>query len=302
MNEINKKWHEEENAWWDKYSSIMAYQWKLNSRINKVIRKDMENKYHDFLFKEGGTLLDVGCGTGWLAISFAKKGMKAVGVDFSSEQIKEANSNKIELNLENSEFFCADFLNFDIENSKRKYDSIFINAFLHHLPIEELEQVFKIISSVSKKGAKIYLYEPIMFGDEKNGILGSLFIKFYNKFFSLLMNKIPNLFGFWDDKFLKAAELGYNGMSPNEGSIDYEELKHILNNNGLEISSLTPEHYQSISYSILTHSMKKPYRSMYEFFVPLVYQIDKFIFGHLNWKAIPKRRNFILCSLQLKQN
>ena len=34
-NEI-KKWHEEENIWWNKYSEIMAYQWKLNPKINNI--------------------------------------------------------------------------------------------------------------------------------------------------------------------------------------------------------------------------------------------------------------------------
>lgn len=301
MNKINKQWHDEENEWWDRYSAIMAYQWKLNTKINNVIRKKMESTYQAYLYKDNGALLDIGCGTGWLSLSFAKKGMNTVGVDFSYEQIKEANSIKANMKASNSEFICTDFLDFDVEQHKNKYDSIFVNAFLHHLPLEELKQVFDIISTVSKKGAKIYLYEPIMFCSEKNTIIGSLALKIYNRAISFFTNKIPNIFCFWNDKYKKAIDLGYDGMSPNEGSIDFQKLNSILEENCIEVTSIRPEHYLSISYSILAHSMRKPYRQIYEVFVPLIYLTDKAIFKFMNWKAIARKRNFLLCSLELKQ-
>lgn len=294
-----KKWHDEENEWWNKYSDIMAYQWKLNDRINTIIRSEMQKNYKSYLYKKGGCIIDIGCGTGWLALYFSQKGMSSVGIDFSEEQIKIANQLKKEKDLDNVEFICADFIKFDYTEHIAKYDSIFINAFLHHLPPKQLEEVFEIIGKISKDTASIYLYEPIMFNGERNNPIGKSLLTAYNKFLNVLIQRIPSKFKFWNNNFQTAMQSGYNGMSPNEMSIEYEILYKILEKNSLKIISLKPEHYLSISFSILAHSMRRPYRMIYEAFIPAVYLVDKIIFRIFNWKAIPTKKAFLLCSIKI---
>jgi SAM-dependent methyltransferase len=48
-------------------------------------------------FRTPGRLIDLGCGTGRLAIHFAKKGFDCVGVDLSEEMLKQARTNAAEM-------------------------------------------------------------------------------------------------------------------------------------------------------------------------------------------------------------
>lgn len=296
------KWHQEENEWWDEFSELMSEQWRLTPKINQVIRDDMETRYNSFLFQENGSILDVGCGSGWLALKFAKQGMDALGIDFSQEQIAQANKYKEKQQVDNVDFICTDFVEFEYEKYVGKFDSIFLNAFLHHLPFEELEKIFKIISKVSKKEAKIYLYEPIMFTQNRSKkYITKIIISIYSKIFSALLWRAPSLLNWWNRVFKDAMEKGYNGMSPNEASIDIDRLAEVLKKENIEIINIKPEHYQSLPFAILSYSMNKPYSNIYNAFLPLIYAIDKMIFKFLDWKSLGKKRSFLLCSVQLKK-
>ena len=66
------KWHKDEKEWWDKYGNYMTYQWKLTQSLNKILRTELEEDYRNFLFNSDEILLDIGCGSGWLALSFAE--------------------------------------------------------------------------------------------------------------------------------------------------------------------------------------------------------------------------------------
>lgn len=295
-----KKWHDEENKWWDKYADIMSEQWQLNTNINSIIRKDMEESYSSFLYKKEGLILDVGCGSGWLALNFARQGMYAVGIDFSQEQIAQANTYKNNLNLNSVHFICSDFVLFESSEYIEKFDAVFVNAFLHHLPAVELEKIFQKISQVSKKHAKIYLYEPLMFNHTSNR-LTKFMVSLYTKILSMIMWRLPSFFNIWNTKFSDALNTGYNGMSPNERSISFEKLKTILEKENISVITIKPEHYQSLPYAILAFSMRKPYSVIYTFFLSFVYRIDKLIFKIFNWKTLGTERNFLLCSVQLEK-
>lgn len=296
-----KRWHDEENKWWDKYADIMSEQWRLNTSINDIIRKNMEESYSSFLYKKDGLILDVGCGSGWLSLKFARQGMNAVGIDFSQEQIAQANAYKNEFDLKNVHFICTDFVSFDSNEYIEKFDAVFVNAFLHHLPAVELEKIFQKISQLSKKHAKIYLYEPLMFNEKANNKLTKVMTSLYTKVLSIMMWRLPSLFKMWNVKFSSALESGYNGMSPNERSIDFEKLKAILEKENISVIATKPEHYQSLPYAILSFSMRKPYSAIYTLFLPFIYMIDKLIFKFLNWKTLGTERNFLLCSVQLEK-
>jgi SAM-dependent methyltransferase len=79
-----------ELPWWDKFADVMAKQWNLTPAMNRAIRTEYERDYEQLLFTAGGTLLDVGCGTGVRTHAQARRGMKVVGIDFSQSHLELA--------------------------------------------------------------------------------------------------------------------------------------------------------------------------------------------------------------------
>lgn len=95
----------------------------LDSFYDKVYKTGEKTHYTKLLFRKaqpndvrevlkeakwkGKTVVDVGCGTGLLACNIARRGANVLGVDFSKEAIKIAQSS---YNLPNLEFRCMDVM------------------------------------------------------------------------------------------------------------------------------------------------------------------------------------------------
>lgn len=167
-------WHEDEREWWDTFGKYMNYQWALMPSLNKIVRTHLEREFTDFLFLQEGKLLDMGCGSGWLSLYFCKMGMSVLGIDVSKEQIRIANCNKIESGLRNVEFEISDLVYWDCTDYRNKFDSVFVNAFLHHLPADEIETILQNIAYILRKGGKCYLYEPLTSHNKGNAIFAKI--------------------------------------------------------------------------------------------------------------------------------
>lgn len=297
-----QQWHQDEIKWWNKFSSIMAKQWELDEHSNNILRKSNEEDSYQYLLKENGYLLDLGCGSGWLSFKYEKNGMKTLGIDFSSEQIKLADQKKIEQNAINASFMCCDILNWDYSDYIHSFDSIHVSAFLHHLPESELAALFEIISKVSKDEAKIYLYEPVYSTQKNLNIFKKAFLYFINKSVSFFVFHIPSLLNFWDDDYKNAQKQGYTGTSPHESALNYSFLQTTLKNYSLELESISPVHYRSLVYGILTNSMKPQYQSFFKKFLKYILKLDHFLFKWLGWENIGGKRDFLLCSIKIKKS
>jgi SAM-dependent methyltransferase len=75
------------------------------------------------------TLLDLGCGTGWTSVFFARMGYDVTGVDLAPDMILAANANKARYGVENATFVTGDFERLDYENV---FDCVALFAALHH--------------------------------------------------------------------------------------------------------------------------------------------------------------------------
>src|ERR1700749_1146982 len=187
------KWHEDEKNWWDKNGDYMSYQWKMTPYLNKIVREELEKDYGNFVLMPGKKLLDVGCGSGWLANYFAGRGMSVLGIDVSKEQIEAAEKLRTGENKERLNFICCDLVNWDCDDLKDEFDVVFVNAFLHHLPLVELELILNKIAFVLKSGGKVYLYEPLEYSGDKKGIVRFI-DSVNNKFIHVLLNILPKAF------------------------------------------------------------------------------------------------------------
>ncbi len=92
--------------------------------------------------------LDVGCGTGELVIDWAKRGIKAIGIDFAPDMIKlcveKAQAEQAPL----AEFVCASIYDYLPEGIK--FDLIAANGFIEYVSDEQfsafLDQMKKLLS------------------------------------------------------------------------------------------------------------------------------------------------------------
>ena len=114
-----------------------AAEWQ-NKAINDVysLIKDRHRAVHLTLsqYPKGASLLDVGCGTGQLALEAAEKGFIARGVDFAEEMISIANRNAVDIG--SSASFEVGSL-FEYKPTK-KFDVISAMGFIEYISIEQL--------------------------------------------------------------------------------------------------------------------------------------------------------------------
>jgi len=113
-------------------------------------------KKHDFVFKYGEdlvdllapkaheTILDLGCGTGYLTHLIAQSGAKVIGIDSSAEMIGKAKNT-----YDNLDFSVLSATDFNFQNS---LDAVFSNAVLHW--ILDKEAVLKCVAVSLKTGGR----------------------------------------------------------------------------------------------------------------------------------------------------
>ena len=121
------------------------YYWAINLAVENHNQTTLENI-------KGKTVLEIGCASGYDAVSYSNRAVKYVGVDISDEAIRNAN----ELNLKNSEFLCVD--GHKIPKEGASFDCVIVNSLLHHL---DLEVTFKEIHRLLKKDGVLIFREPL---------------------------------------------------------------------------------------------------------------------------------------------
>lgn len=88
----------------------------LRRVVDKVLRKNMAERFALTLREcrnvDGKKILDVGCGSGRVAIQLARRGANATGIDFSENMLQMANVMAEKLEVKNNcQFIHDDFLN-----------------------------------------------------------------------------------------------------------------------------------------------------------------------------------------------
>jgi 2-polyprenyl-3-methyl-5-hydroxy-6-metoxy-1,4-benzoquinol methylase len=294
-------WHDDERVWWDTYGNYMNYQWALMPALNKIVRTHWQREFTEFLYCRKGTLLDMGCGSGWLSLYFAKKGMTVLGIDLSDEQVRIANLKKERSGLDNLEFESCNLVYWDCTDYKNKFDSVFVNAFLHHLPADEIKTILKNIAYILRKGGRCYLYEPLASQSKKKSIFAKSTDFAIEHLLAILINKIPKFFNFWSTRYKDELSKGYTMKSPHEAPVDVEWIKKSLPE-PLSVANIKAWHLYSLGFAMQIMSLNPPIQSKYIQFARLIYGIDRLLLNMIDWTNFANPGKFILCSVKIEKN
>lgn len=107
-----------------------------------------------------GAILDVGCGTGELALEMARRGLIVVGFDSSSKAIARAKQKSIERNVP-AEFFVADALSFDLG---REFDTAIDCGLFHVFSNQDRAKYVHQLAKAVRIGGRLIL---ICFSDRE---------------------------------------------------------------------------------------------------------------------------------------
>lgn len=115
----------------------------------------------DSALAKSGSVLEVGCGYGYLSLEMARNGLDVMALDVSSESIniakQVADDDSLKIERGKLEYIVTDFESLDLpENS---FDSIVFFRSLHHM--EDLTGVLKKVSYLVKPKGLLLVSEPV---------------------------------------------------------------------------------------------------------------------------------------------
>lgn len=95
------------------------------------------------------TVLDLGCGSGWLSIFLARHGFKVTGIDISQHAV-ELGSKWAEKESLDIQFYPYDIATVPFESGA--FQAIVANSIFEHFPYEATKEIFKILHNVIAPG------------------------------------------------------------------------------------------------------------------------------------------------------
>jgi len=125
-------------------------------KLRKLKVRLEEEKINEYmgLNNPKAVILDLGGGSGYWALKFAKKANRVYVVDYCLSLIKQGVKNSKEKGIKNIEFIHAPAQEF---KSKINFDIIFISGLLIYLNDKEIDKLIKNMQNYSKKGAILIL-------------------------------------------------------------------------------------------------------------------------------------------------
>ena len=142
--------------------STMSYSCGYFKKETDTLEEAQKQKVHHILTKlnlmEGMSLLDIGCGWGYLLIEAAKMyKVKGVGITLSEEQYKLFNERIKAEGLE--DYLKAELLDYrELKTSGWKFDRIVSVGMIEHVGREQYDLFFKNVDAVLKSGGLFLLH------------------------------------------------------------------------------------------------------------------------------------------------
>lgn len=143
----------------DYYLNVCLGSEEFKKSMGQDISPDIKNLLKRIPLRRNATVLDLGCGRGDISIYVSKKVKKVVGIDYSEDAIKIANSIKQKLQKKSQEKIS--FIRVDatkINFSENEFDCVIALDIFEHLTKSQLNLVLKQISKILKPEGILFVH------------------------------------------------------------------------------------------------------------------------------------------------
>jgi SAM-dependent methyltransferase len=103
---------------------------------------------------KASTVLDLGCGSGWLSIYLARAGYQVTGIDLAKHAIELAQQWAAQESLGNAQFQVADIA--EMSFAENTFDAVVANSIFEHLTYELADRTLSQLRYVLKPGGLFF--------------------------------------------------------------------------------------------------------------------------------------------------
>lgn len=149
-----------EKEWWSANGDLEeSFSWVQSPMAQRIVRGGYVHRMSRSI-PPGSTIVEYGCGTGWLSRWLAELGDHRVfGTDLSADQIARAQEAAPAARRERLSYAVAGSA--DMVGWPDRFDAAVMHAFLHHLSVAELEQVLADAHARLRQGGILVALEPV---------------------------------------------------------------------------------------------------------------------------------------------
>lgn len=144
----------------------IAYHDAISSEYDRVVVKPREYAidalfapFEKYLSRRRVSMLDMGSGTGHMLCRYAALFERVIALDHSEGMLEVARRTTRALGLTNTEFICADALEFS-RRCGTGFDSISCVGFLHHVRSDALQEIFFSVRKLLSDEGVFIVAEP----------------------------------------------------------------------------------------------------------------------------------------------
>ena len=261
-----------EAEWWETFSDFATRQWELTPALSHIVRSVYLAEMRAHLFKPGGHLLEIGCGSGWAGIEVARQGMSLTGVDTSEMQVAKARALARRAGLADAHFVVGTVSTLD---SQVRHDSILIHTALHHLGENDICTLLTEAQARLADGGHLYIYEPLT-AERPSILLRALALLVFLCVWSpwWLLHELGIRLRIGPSAFRDAVRQGWTGLSPNERPLDRDWLLSKLRALGME-GDVHYWHAYSLAFAMGCSELRSPLSLLAQLIARGLYWLDQ---------------------------
>ena len=220
----------------------------INLYMGEIIRR-----FISMISKHGGTnlsILDVGCGAGYVSLELARAGYRVKGIDISGEAIAVAKET-LSTNSYTEGFGSLEYEVSSLENASDMCDVILFSGVLHHFP--DIDNAVKKSLTLLPKNGLLVCHEPCheiwRLEDAAQVALLRLLLSLVGSWYEEYKSENLTMEGFKEfakeihREYLEERDRNESAQSPNDNSCPGSRILSVLRESLIEI-----EYQPSVSF------------------------------------------------------